>query len=193
MLCISCVDSRRESIIKRSRICELARKCASADCSARANHPICEGALHLLCEQGVYPIKNLAKQAKHSFTFSATYRPLTLFSIPQVLRRLENIVCRSRFHLRYLFRLLYIDTYICSLGNIPQAVCVRAAKATSDTPYFLRARREKQFLTVFPSFTLKVHGFALHGLEAARSFARKESRKNANEEHRQTRKNTKRL
>ena len=66
-----------------------------------------------------------------------------IFSFLWVLRRLENIVCRSRFHLRYLFRLLYIDTYICSLGNIPQAVCVRVAKATYDTPYFLRALHEK--------------------------------------------------
>jgi hypothetical protein len=31
------------------------------------------------------------------------------------------------------------------------------AKATSDTPYFLRALRKKQFLTVFPSFTPEVH------------------------------------
>ena len=78
-------------------------------------------------------------------------------------------------------------------ARLENIVVSRAAKAASDTLYFLRALREKQLSTVFPSLTLKVHGFALHGLEAARSFARKESRKNANEEHRQTRKNTKRL
>ena len=31
------------------------------------------------------------------------------------------------------------------------------AKATSDSPYFLRALRKKQFLTIFCSFTPEVH------------------------------------
>ena len=148
----------RESIIKRSRICELARKCASADCSARANRSICEGALHLLCEQGVYPTKTLrSKSDKAAILVKFRQRIHYIFSFLRVLRRLENIVCRSRFYWRYSFRFLYIDTYICSLGNIPQAVCVHAAKATSNTPYFLRALHEKQLLTVFPSLTPEVH------------------------------------
>ena len=55
------------------------------------------------------------------------YIPKKYFQILRVLRRLENIVVS------------------------------RVAKATSDTPYFLRALRKKQFLTIFCSFTLEVH------------------------------------
>ena len=118
----------RESIIKRSRICELARKCASADCSARANRSICEGALHLLCEQGVYPTITLrSKFDKAAILVKLRQRIHYIFSFLRVLRRLENIVVS------------------------------RVAKATSNTPYFLRALHEKQLITVFPSLTPEVH------------------------------------
>ncbi|MBP3605159.1 MAG: hypothetical protein J6J66_01040, partial [Clostridia bacterium] len=43
------------------------------------------------------------------------------------------------------------------LRRLENIVASRVAKATSDTPYFLRALREKQFSTVFPSFTPEVH------------------------------------
>ena len=54
-------------------------------------------------------------------------------------------------------RIHYIFSFLWVLRRLENIVVSRAAKVASDTPYFLRALREKQLSTVFPSLTLKVH------------------------------------
>ena len=54
-------------------------------------------------------------------------------------------------------RIHYIFSFLRVLRRLENIVVSRVAKATSNTPYFLRALHENQLSTVFPSLTPEVH------------------------------------